>query len=123
MSNIKIIISGQTPAKKNSNKISCKGKFPQIYKTSIFEVWHENAMIELHEQKISKEKAKSVSVFMTFFVKDNRVRDVTNMAESIMDLLVDFGVLADDRWQFVNYLHFSPVEIDRKNPRAEIEIT
>jgi Holliday junction resolvase RusA-like endonuclease len=32
-------------------------------------------------------------------IRDNRRRDLTNMAESVMDLLVDYGVIADDRWQ------------------------
>jgi Holliday junction resolvase RusA-like endonuclease len=43
-------------------------------------------------------------VKIQFMIRDNRRRDLTNMAESVMDLLVDYGVIADDRWQICRFV-------------------
>jgi Holliday junction resolvase RusA-like endonuclease len=48
--------------------------------------------------------------------------DLTNKAESIMDLLVDAGVLQDDNWNVVPEVILRCKGIDRTNPRAEITI-
>jgi Holliday junction resolvase RusA-like endonuclease len=54
---------------------------------------------------------------------DNRRTDLSNKAESIMDLLVDNGILEDDCWQIVPILALQGMKVDKENPRAEIFIT
>lgn len=56
-----------------------------------------------------------------FYCKDLRRRDVSNMLESINDLLVDTGILKDDDWQHLR-IGNADAELDRENPRAEITI-
>lgn len=48
--------------------------------------------------------------------------DLTNKAESVMDLLVDCGIIVDDSWQVVEKLTLRIGGIDKKNPRVVVEI-
>jgi hypothetical protein len=48
--------------------------------------------------------------------------DLTNKAESIMDLLVLNNVLKDDNWKILYDVHLRSVGLDRKDPRVEIWI-
>lgn len=66
---------------------------------------------------------KSYHVGITFFSHDSRLFDLTNKADSVMDLLVDAGILDDDNCATVGLLQLEYGGIDRKNPRAEVQIT
>lgn len=59
-------------------------------------------------------------VTITCFFKDNRRRDIDNVAKVLMDGLVAAKVIQDDCWQCVE-LHLRG-DIDRNQPRVEIEI-
>lgn len=63
-----------------------------------------------------------VRVEEVFFVPDKRRRDLTNLEESVDDILVKFGVISDDCWTVLHDHDGSHVEIDRDNPRVEITI-
>lgn len=56
------------------------------------------------------------------FPNSKRKADLTNKAESIMDALVDAGVLEDDNWFVCGDIRLLFGGIDRLNPRAEVEI-
>lgn len=56
-----------------------------------------------------------------FYCKDLRRRDVSNMLESINDLLVDAGIIEDDDWKHVR-IGWADADLDRESPRAEIVI-
>jgi hypothetical protein len=51
-----------------------------------------------------------------------RSADLTNKAEGVMDFLVEKGYLEDDNYFVVPKVVLSFGGIDKKNPRAEIEI-
>lgn len=58
------------------------------------------------------------------FYRENEIRcDLTNLLEAIDDILVKYGVLADDKFKIIAGHDGSRVFIDRDNPRTEIEIT
>ena len=59
---------------------------------------------------------------MTIFAKDKRRFDLSNRFESVADLLVDCGVLADDSVDVLPDVRMIYGGIDRTKPRAEIEI-
>ena len=59
---------------------------------------------------------------ITFYPPDRSKGDLTNKAESIMDLLVECRILEDDNWFDVGDLHLKFGGVDPKNPRAEILI-
>ena len=59
----------------------------------------------------------------TFYLPDNRRRDLTNYLEAVQDILVKYKIIRDDRWKIVYSVDGSRIKIDKENPRVEIEIT
>lgn len=78
--------------------------------------WHKDCSKQL--QKIPIGDIMELTIL--FYFPDARRTDLTNKAESIMDLLVDNGILKDDNWNEVPRLILQAGGIDRMNPRAEI---
>jgi Holliday junction resolvase RusA-like endonuclease len=57
-------------------------------------------MSELFPQRAGKPSARDiVSAELDFVMTDNRRRDLDNMASSVLDLLQDAGIIADDCWR------------------------
>lgn len=118
---MKIILKGRIPSKKNQKIIVCRGRYPLLLPSKNHQIWHEEKSWELKIQKVSRiENIKSVE--MIFFVPDNRKADLSNKAESLMDLLVDNGILEDDNCFVVPKLILSLGGVDKENPRVEINI-
>jgi len=113
----KIIIYGQTPSKKNSKIIICRGKFPNLIPSKNYTKWHKDAITQLAE----KEQIKANEITLTFFTGDNRKFDLSNKCESIMDTLVDAGLLEDDNYSIISSLHLHFGGVDKGKPRCEIE--
>lgn len=114
---MKLTIYGSTPSKKNSKIISCAGNRPRLFPSSKYTSWHKEALLQL----IGKKAITSNKIKITFFGQDNRKFDLTNKAESIMDTLVDAGLLEDDNYEFVSELLLVYGGVDKLSPRAEIE--
>ena len=130
---IRFQILGETPSKKNVNKFNTKTK--AVYKDRNYQKWHQDAMIQIAAQ-ISKLATSDrpvaegtnvegidypVSITLTFYHGDQVRRDSDNQTASIMDLLQDTKVLADDRWQIVRILNIYN-HFDKGNARCLIEI-
>lgn len=79
--------------------------------------WHKDALKQLKGKSPIKEK----KIILTIFAPDARKADLTNKAESVMDTLVDAGLLVDDNWFEINELTLRFGGIDKNNPRTEIE--
>lgn len=129
---IRFQIIGETPSKKNS-KIWTKGH--KLIPSKAYQVWHMDAGIQIASQ-IARMAASDrpvaegtnvegidypVSVTLTFYHGDQVRRDSDNQAASIMDLLQDEKVLADDRWQIVRILNIYN-HFDKGNARCLVEI-
>lgn len=112
-----ITLYGRVPSKKNGKIMICRGKRPILISTPQFAAWHEEQLWKL---KSYKKKYDECSIVLKFFAPDNRSSDLTNKAESIMDLLVDAGILKDDNWFVVNTLTLQFGGVDKENPRVEI---
>lgn len=67
-------------------------------------------------------KSNRCEIELLFHMPDNRVADLTNKAESVMDALVDAEVIEDDKWQVVRPLVLDCAGIDKENPRVIITI-
>jgi Holliday junction resolvase RusA-like endonuclease len=85
-----------------------------------YKAWHEEQLWAL---KGSAKYSGAVRIVeLAFYPSTLRKSDLTNKAESVMDLLVDAGILEDDNW------FIAPVVIlrfgghDKTNPRVEISI-
>ena len=124
-------IIGETPGKKNSKIWTKSGK---LIPSAKHQKWHNDAMLQLTGQVSRLQKDEwpygpehpdgiedPVAVTLTFYHGDQVRRDSDNQAASIMDLLQDAKVLADDRWQIVRILNIYN-HFDKGNARCLIEI-
>ena len=64
-----------------------------------------------------------VNVCCKYYMPTKRRVDLTNLLQSTMDLLVAYGILADDNSNIVASMDGSRVLYDKNNSRTEIEIT
>lgn len=114
---MKLIIYGSTPSKKNSKIISCRGNRPCLFPSAKYTEWHKDALLQLK----GKENIKANSITLTFYAEDNRKFDLTNKAESIMDTLVDAGLLEDDNYSVVGELLLKFGGVEKGQARCEID--
>jgi len=117
-------ILGETPSKKNSKVRTRAGK---MIPSKAHEKWHNDALLQLNTQicrmapDMPNMIEEPVSITLTFYHGDQVRRDSDNQAASIMDLLQDAKILADDRWQIVRILNIYN-HFDKGNARCLIEI-
>lgn len=110
---------GETPAKKNSRRVLRSGK---TIPSRRFEMWHDENLFCLFRQKRPSEPLFSpLFIKMIFFHGDRTRRDSDNEATSILDLLQDGGVIADDNWQIVQKILIEN-RYEKGNPHCEIMI-
>lgn len=96
---MKYTIIGETPAKKNSRITLPNGR---TIPSKRFREWHKVAFAEMQSQEIPKTPIdKEVAITLLFVHGDKHRRDSDNGTTSILDLLVDVGVLKDDNWEIV----------------------
>ena len=128
---IRFQIIGETPAKKNSKVRTRTG---YMVPSKAHQKWHSDAMLQITGQvsRLPKDNwpfgpghsdgiEDPVAITLTFYHGDQVRRDSDNQAASIMDLLQDAKVLADDRWQIVRILNIYN-HFDKGNARCLIEI-
>lgn len=112
-----ITILGRIPSKKNSRINTKSGRsFP----SSKYTEWHKDASFQL-KKFCPIDHSPEDGVQLKFWMPDNRRCDLTNKAESVMDLLVDNEFLEDDCWQITGLVELSCGGVDKENPRVEIE--
>jgi hypothetical protein len=111
-----LVLKGRIPSKKN-NKV-WTGKY--LVSSAKYKKWEANMSEQLVEYaNMFIEKAE---IQCEFHWPDLLNADLTNKAESIMDLLVLNNVLKDDNWKILYDVHLRSVGLDRKDPRVEIWI-
>lgn len=109
--------------KKNSKRlVHIHGRIVPI-SSQIFMDWHNDAIKQLIELKLPREKInKPLTITATFYQPDDRKRDLSNQIESVNDLLVDYEFLEDDNRRIVKEVHLYDGGIDRENPRCEVVV-
>lgn len=85
-----------------------------------YQEWHKYASETLKNAPRLNENIKAV--LLRIYGENRRKFDLTNKAESIMDLLVDCGILLDDNYEVVPNLTLIYGGVSKENPRCEIEI-
>ncbi len=122
-------ILGKIPSKKNSKRLfsgksRTTGKMRVfVMPSSAYEAWHFVALQALKMTPKSHGTLEKVTqVNLTFFPHDRRLFDLSNKCESVMDLLVDAGILSDDNYSVVPRVALLIGEVDKENPRCEVEI-
>ena len=118
-------IDGETPAKKNSRIINTKTA--KCFPSKRFSEWHRSASNIVHYQILRQSPKEElpikqeVKISMTFVHGDLRRRDSDNGTSSILDLLTDCGVLADDNWKIVRELNVKN-DYEKGRPCCKVEI-
>jgi len=112
-----IVIDGRIPSKKNNKEKTRWG----LRVSDRYREWHKKAKFELMKQN-PKKYTNIESISIRFIFPDNRKADLTNKAESIMDLLVDCGVIEDDSWQHVPKIILISMGKDKNISGVRIEI-
>lgn len=83
--------------------------------------WNKDAVAQLKEQFAGYVvSGYPIGMAIEIYPKYQYRQDLTNRAESIMDTLVDAGILADDDIAHVDSLSISFCEYDKANPRAVV---
>lgn len=122
---INITIPGQTPSKKNNKRIVKNRKTGAtfIISSQKHAEWYDSSFLRLKQElrELPRGDFGKVTINYMFYVRDNRRRDVSNMLESINDLLVDLGILEDDDWKHLR-IGWADAEVDKENPRCELTI-
>lgn len=92
-----------TPSKKNSRIVN--RRTGRSFPSKSYSDWHVKASLWIRTHYSIKDLGKGpFSVSMTFNHGTLRRCDSDNKASSILDLLVDLGVIEDDSWQVVRSL-------------------
>ncbi len=122
---LKFILIGETPSKKNSRITLKNGK---TIPNKNYQNWHENAWYSVIGQRRILEGQgeqfpidSEIILFVSFTHGDLKRRDSDNGLSSILDLLVDSGIIKDDNWQIVTNVHVSN-QYDKNKPKCEIQI-
>ena len=63
-----------------------------------------------------------VNVQAVFYMPTRRRVDLVNLQEALLDVLVKYGILADDNSQIVHSMDGSYVDYSKERPRTEVEI-
>lgn len=72
--------------------------------------------------KIKEPICYPVNVKALFYMPTRRKCDLTNMLEAVDDIMVKYGLIADDNYTIIASHDGSRVLYDKENPRTEIEI-
>ena len=65
---------------------------------------------------------KPINLKCTFYVPDKRRRDLANLLESIQDILVKYGVIADDNYLIIKGVDGSRIVYEKNRSETIIEI-
>jgi len=118
---MQLTIKGRIPSKKNQKIIVCRGRFPLLLPSKNYQKWHKEASAQIISL-VPEKPVESCNIVLTLFAPDKRKADLTNKAESIMDLLVDLGFLLDDNWFVVKSLKLIFGGVEKDNPRVIVDI-
>jgi Holliday junction resolvase RusA-like endonuclease len=121
---MRITLSGRPITKKNSLRIvQARGRIMVIPSKQYLEYldacrWQIN-VLKLGEMKISS----PINLRCVYYMPTRHRVDLVNLLEATCDILVECGLLADDRSTIVASHDGSRVLYDKDNPRVEIIIT
>ncbi len=117
----KITINNQVIAKKNSQRVVRMGSRYAIRASKAYEKYAKTAIQEASVYKYTGNYPCVVEMY--FYRQTKRSFDLDNMQGSILDILVNAGVIIDDSMNHViPRIRGHGWEIDKDNPRTEIRI-
>lgn len=117
----KLILPGKAPSVNHMyHNRMVRGRRIKV-KTDEAEAWFTDTIIRASDWRRSNQWSTAtgkVIVRLWFYFPDARRRDTHNALKAIMDALEDAGIYKDDKTALPRIMDY---EVDRKNPRIEIE--
>lgn len=120
---LKLVLYGAPVTKKNSGQIwiNQKTNKPFIAPSKAYKAYEKDC-----GRQITGDKKQHIDVPINlkcvYYMPNRRKVDLCNLLGATCDILVKFGVLADDNSKIVQSHDGSRVLTDTANPRVEIEI-
>lgn len=116
-----LLIYGEPRTKKNSARIlRTRAGAPFVAPSKAYVDYEIDCLRQIKRPR-SPISAR-VNVRCVYYMKTARRVDLANLIEATTDILVKARVLEDDNSKIVAAHDGSRVELDRENPRVEIEI-
>ena len=119
---MKITINEPPRSKKNSMQIVRMGNRYSLVPSKAYKEY-EKACAKYFYGWSAEPIDYPVVVRCTYYMPTRRKCDLTNLMGATHDILVKYGVLADDNRDVVASVDGSRVYYDKQHPRTEIEIT
>ena len=119
---MRITINEPPRSKKNSMQIVRFGNRPTLVQSKNYKDY-EKACAKYFADWVAEPIDYPVNLKCDYYMPTKRKVDITNLMSATHDILVKYGVLADDNRDIVASVDGSRVFYDKKNPRTEIEIT
>lgn len=118
---LKFVIPLPPRTKKNSQRIIVSHGRPMIIPSAAYKEYEKD--VEPFIPKLDKPIDFPVTVSAHFFMPTRRPCDLVNLLQSLLDILVKYGVISDDNYHVVFSVDGSRVGYDKENSRTEVEIT
>ena len=118
---IKFTIPLAPVTKKNSQRIIIRGGKPSILPSAKYKEYESIALWYIPKRGTPIDFP--VNIKCTFYMPTHRPCDLTNHLESIDDVMVKAGLLKDDNYKILASHDGSRVQVDKNNPRTEVEIS
>lgn len=109
----------ETPSKKNSRVVD--RRTGRTFPNKRYTEWHKAAALYVRQQNAPPLDEGPFALNLEFTHGDKIRRDSDNGVSSILDLLVDCGILPDDNWMVVQKINVSN-RYDKGNPGVNISI-
>ena len=117
---MRIMIPGQTRAKKNSMRVIKLGKRSSIMASAIYVKWEKAALAWLEQQRYPAWTGGYPLEVCFFLFRENRRKwDIDNVFCGCLDVMQKAGILIDDSANHVIPI-FSGWAIDKQNPRVDL---
>ena len=116
---IKITLKGEPKSTNNIYRSTCRGKFATVYMSTAGKELKESYVKQAKEQYEGSPTGAKVKVDIKLYFKADRKHDIDNFNKLILDSLTK--IIWKDDVQ-IKQLSLSK-DMDRENPRAEIEIS
>ena len=114
-------IAGNPITKKNSSRIVNVGRYHKILPSKQYEQYEKDCFPYVREYR-NMRIDWPVNIKMVYYMKTRHRVDLPNLINGTLDMLVHYGVLADDNRNIVYSTDGSRVLYDKENPRTEITI-
>ena len=120
---LKITIPLTTRTKKNSQQIYINKRTGKrfITQSDLYKEFEQNCGYFLSKYKLNI--AYPINIKCIFYTPNKRKKDLINLEEAIADILVKYGVLADDNYNIIQSWDGSRVVYEKDREETVIEIS